>query len=365
MNRKFTLTVVALLLAAILPLFAFASSASKAPLSYTVTVNTAEGGQLYWNYGKNMEFFLIGDDSTYNQKCLAEDKQKYTFSTLMTRGLIAKPDDEYYFDGIYDQTGRRLPSSKTNIDLIRITIDGVYFYDYVTAYDNPIYRNFTPDLYQKTVKSYLKTLYGTSRYKVLGHAILYEMPKKSMTIYPKFRKKTVPELNFDSSVSKTYGDSDFYLIPELPKDFNGTFRSSGSRVLTVDKGTGLVNIKGEGIASVTVKIPETDYTLAADYKIKVAVRPRGVSLISAKRTDAKTVSVKWKKDINCSGYEIQLSPTRSFSTITAKKTAASGKTSETSVTVRKDSTCSYLRIRPYKRSCGEKLYGRYDVIKIS
>lgn len=364
MNRKFTLAVIALALAVFVPMFCFAASAKSAPLTYTASVSPSGDGEIYWDYGKNMEFFLAAGKDNYNQSCRVQKGTDYRFSTLMTRGLIARPGDGSYFEGFYDQSGRKLSLKQVNMDIVRVKADDIYYYDYVVSMNNSVYTGYTEKKYQSEVKAYLKAIYGTSRYTVCDRVILYEVPKKNMVICPRFHKKTAPDFHCAESFQKTIGDRDFYLVNNLPKALNANFRSSSSKLLTVGTSSGLACIKGEGIAYVTMRIPETEKTLSAEYKIKITIRPDRVTLTDARRTDAKHVTVKWKPDAKSSGCEIQISPDKNFSAISAKKTAASGKITSTKITVSKNAVCSYVRIRPYKRSRGEKLYGNFEVMKI-
>lgn len=258
MNRKLLFTLIALILTAFIPMSAFGASASKSPLTYTVTVHPSGDGQLYWDYGENLEFFLITDAENYNGKCLIKASHNYKFSTLLSRSIIAKPGEDSYLSGFYSKTGQKLSLSAVKMDVLRIKKDGIYFYDYYPSYENNIYQNFTKERYKEEVKNYLKAIYGTGQYKQMGFLMRYSLPKKSMDIYPKFKKKIKPEIDCKSQVSKTFGDGDFYLCgkDKLTPELNAVFKSSNSKVLTAGKTDGFASIKGEGIATVTIKIPE-------------------------------------------------------------------------------------------------------------
>lgn len=361
MNRKLFITIAALLLAAIIPVSSWALSMPKDLLTYTVSVTPSGGGQLYWNYGKNMEFFLCNGNDSYNQNCRIKKGESCKFSTLVDRGIVPKADDGWYFDGFYDQSGTKLLMKPMNIDVIRITVDGLYIYDYLLSFDNTAYRNYTKKRYQDEMKKYLRNLYGVSRYKVLFTTKLYNVPRKSADLYPRFKAKSQRKLTFPKDMDKTYGSQSFTLWPNCPKDMEVTYKSSNARVISIDKVSGLCKEKGEGVATITINLPETEEYLAEMAKVKVRIRPTGVSILSAKKKDGKTLELKWKPDAKCSGYEIEAASDAGFSKIIAKKTVGSAKTSVTKVTLPKNANGKVVRIRAYKRSCGEKLYGAFDI----
>lgn len=363
MNRKFVITIAAILVAAVIPVTSWALSMPKDLLTYTVSVTPSDGGQLYWNYGKNMEFFLCNGSDAYNQKCRISKKESYKFSSLVNRGIVPKADQGWYFDGFYDRSGSKLAINPLNIDIIRITIDGKYLYDYVLSFDNTVYKNYTKKKYQEMTRAYLRSIFETSRYKVMFKSQFYDIPEKSADLYPRFRAKSSRNLKHPIDRSKVYGNSDFLIWPGCPDD--AAYKSSNSKVLSVDKVSGLCKIKGEGVATVTITLPETETLLAETVKVKVRIRPVNVSILSAQKKDAKTLEVKWKTDPKCSGYEIEVGADSSFSKITAKKTIGSAKTDSTKITLPKNAVATTVRIKAFKRSCGEKLYGEEDRKKIS
>lgn len=361
MNRKLLITTAALLLAVIIPVTSWALSMPKDLLTYTVSFNASGSGQLYWNYGKNMEFFLCNGSDSYNQNCRIKKGVSYKFSTLVDRGIIAKADNGWYFDGFYDKAGAKLLMEPVNIDVIRVTTDGFYIYDYLLSFDNTAYKNYTKKRYQDEMKKYLRNLYGVSRYKVLFQTKLYNIPPKTASLYPRFQKKSLRKLTFPKDMTKMYGDPAFNLWPDCPKDINASYKSSNSKVLSLDKTSGLCKIKGEGVATITINVPETDHNLAEEAKVKVRVKPIAVSILSARRKDTKTIELKWKPDLKSSGCEIEVSSDTKFSKIIAKKTVGSAKTAATKIMIPKNAVCKAVRIRAFKRSCGEKLYGAYDI----
>ena len=339
-------------------------SEAKSLVYYDVSLKPAKGGVLYLTYDDNMQFFYQGKNA-YRSSCRISSNQSHKFCVLVDRGIIAKPDTGWYFDGFYDKSGKKTAVDAFHIEVIRITVDGRYYYDIVPSYDNPAYRNVTEKFFKQEIKDYVKFLYGTSRYKVMEKTIYYRLPKKSAAYDPRFVKMEPPSFPGQFTVSKDLHAADFYAAGKA--GFTATYSSSSSKVVKVNKKTGLCHITGPGAATITIKVPASGKYCSVIYKVKVTVKPNPVSTLSASmQSDRKSVTVNWKGDNRNSGYEIQLSDTSTCKQIIAKKTISSGKTTKTKVTVAaaQSARCKYARIRPYKTAGGQKLYGAYLTVKI-
>ncbi len=342
---------------------AAAASAKGVSLTYTAAIRQSGQGSLYWNYNQSGSFFYQGGGD-YNKDCLAAGTS-CRFTALTPRSLIVEPGEGWYFDGFYTSSGQKLTLESQRIDVVRVTVNGVYYYDSVVSYSDPSFRGVTKAKYTETIKAAIKALYGTARYKIMETLDTYKVPKKSQTIQARFKEKKAPALSVPEQLKKSIGDSPFCAVKGISAAYQPTFRSSSSKLLAVDRGTGLCTIKGEGIAVVSLAVPASKETLRGEWKIKVYIYPKAVQLTSASRSkDKKSMTVKWRPDTLCSGYEIQAAADKSFSKITAKKTVTSGKTSSASVKTAKDAACKYLRIRPYKKSRGETLYGPWTEILV-
>ncbi len=357
--KSIILTLIAVLLAALIPLHASAASM----LSYDVIIDVKQGGQVYFNYGTNGRFFLSSDWEEYDSSCMVTNGKTNSFTKLLDRGMIACPDEGYYFAGFYDKNGKRKNLKETKMDILRVSVKGIYFFNCFPSKDNTAYKRLTKTAYQNQVKLYLKGLYGTTRYKVMDTVSLYTLPKTNDTYTAKFQKKTLPKMNIADEIAKTYGNKAFPLATSIPDNLTCTFKSSSSKVLTVNKSTGYITIKGPGKAKVTCKVKETATTLPTSYISVITVKPAKVKTLTGKRTK-KTLSVKWSASTKNSGYEIQVSNNKSFKNIIAKKTVSGGKTNSTTVKLKAEVCNNYVRIRPYKTSGGEKIYQQYTVAEI-
>ena len=357
--KSILLSLIIFLLTIIFPLQASAAS----PFSYEVKIDVQPGGQLFYNYGNNGSFFLSSDWEEYNPDCQVINGETHSFTKLLDRGLIAKPDTGYYFEGFYDSRGKKKSIKETKIDILRVSVKGFYFYNYFPSRENKSYQRLTKTAYQNQVKMFLKGLYGTTRYKVMDTVTLYTLPKGDGVYLAKFQEKQLPSLSLPEEIIKTYGNETFPLFDSIPEDLDCSFRASGSKVVTINKQTGSITIKGPGSTTVTCKVRESQRTLPAEFETVVTVKPAPVKKLSAKRTK-KLLSVKWSSSIKNSGYEIQVSNNENFKNIIGKKTVSGGKTNTTTLKLKSEVCNNYVRIRPYKVSRGNKIYSRYTVAEI-
>ena len=194
-NMKYKKTII-LIVIALICLCMLPSTASAASLlRYNVKTDVTTGGTVYYNYGENGTFFLNQDWKSYSKKCkVSTDTSKFT--KLLDRGFIVVPNSGYYFSGFYNKKGTKLYLDQREMDILRVSVNGIYFYDYYPSHDNPGYSRYTENGYQTLVKSYLKGIYGTSRYKVMDTITLYEI-----TPAPGVRISKIKNLEDDIALS--------------------------------------------------------------------------------------------------------------------------------------------------------------------
>ena len=135
-----------------------------------------------------------------------------------------------------------------------------------------------------------------------------------------------------------------------------SFTSSNLKVAVVGKDTGKVTVKGTGVATITIKAG------GASKKVTVKVSPKKQAVKSAKAVKGRKLTVKWAKDKRASGYQVQVSVSKDFKK--GVKTKVVSKASCT-FTKLKPGKRYYVRIRSYKKSGKEKLYGAWSKAKQS
>lgn len=133
-----------------------------------------------------------------------------------------------------------------------------------------------------------------------------------------------------------------------------TFTSSKPKIAAVDRNTGKVTIKNTGTASITIQAG------TISKKVTVKVSPKKQSVKSAKAAAGRKLTVKWTKDKMASGYQVQVATDKKF-----KKNMKSKTLSKTSYTFTKLKTGKkyYVRLRSYKKSGKETLYGPWSNVK--
>ena len=134
-----------------------------------------------------------------------------------------------------------------------------------------------------------------------------------------------------------------------------SYTSSNKKVATVSS-SGVVTLKGTGLAKITVKASNGSVVS------KVYVAPKKTSISKAKSTAKKTVTVTWKKDSKASGYEIQCNTSKKFKSGNKTVTVKKAKTTSAKVTKLKSGKKYYVRMRSYKTINGKKYAGSWSKV---
>ena len=122
-------------------------------------------------------------------------------------------------------------------------------------------------------------------------------------------------------------------------------------------------VAGKAIGKYKVKITFKDW-YSGEVTKTVKVVPKGTSISSVKSSSKKAMTVKWKKQTSqTTGYQIQYSTTKDFSsgnkTITIKK----NKTTSRTIKKLKSGKTYYVRVRTYKTKSGSKYYSEWSSTK--
>lgn len=161
-------------------------------------------------------------------------------------------------------------------------------------------------------------------------------------------EKATPSISCKKSVVKTYGARAFALGAKLTSgEGKLSYQTSNAKVASVDT-TGMITIKGTGIAVITITCPAAKNYNACTVTATMKVKPRQQS--ASVKTGIKKLAITWKKDSKATGYQVQYAGDKKFKknckTITINK---KGKTSRTISKLKKKSTY-YVRVRSYKTS---------------
>lgn len=146
-----------------------------------------------------------------------------------------------------------------------------------------------------------------------------------------------------------YGAKSFKI--DVASEGKVTFTSSNPKIATVNKKTGKVTMKGTGVVTITIRAGDVSK------KVTVKVSPKKQSVETVKDATGKKLKVKWTKDKMASGYQVQISTDKKF-----KKNVKTKKLTDTSYTFKKLKSGKkyYVRVRSYKKSGNQTLYGTWS-----
>lgn len=193
---------------------------------------------------------------------------------------------------------------------------------------------------------------GTAKATITGKGGYTGNVEKTFTIMPE-------EKNGITCAKKTYnvvyGAKSFKINASSKSKL--TYVSSDPKVAAVDKNTGKVTIKGCGIATITVS------TGTESVKVTIKVSPKKQTVKSVKAAKGRKLTVKWKRDKTAAGYQVQLSLKNNFKKIEKNKKLAKNAKTEYKFTRLKAGKKYYVRVRSYKKSKNQTLYGAWSKIK--
>ena len=161
-------------------------------------------------------------------------------------------------------------------------------------------------------------------------------------------------------ISREFAKKSFNL--GIRSDSNGkvTYASSNKKVATVSA-SGKITMKSMGSTVITVRTAETSSFKAGIRKITVNLTPKKTSLSSVKSSKKKTLTIRWKKAKNISGYQIQYATSKNFKG--AKTVKASAKAISGTAKKLKSKKTYYVRIRTFKKAYGKTVYSGWSKVK--
>lgn len=212
-------------------------------------------------------------------------------------------------------------------------------------------------------------------FRIYSHAITLPWFSISSNNYSNGDKMNLNEKN-EVEVEKTlqlYGmiiyGNDIY-DPDHPDNMglyveetnlNGiTWTSNDTRIATVDN-TGKVTGVSEGKVIIIAKYNDENemYQINVKPKSNLNYKIGKVTGVKNKTQSTKTITLKWNKSTNASGYEVYKYDTKK------KKDVKLGTTKNTTykVTGLKAGTKYKFKVRAYKNINGKKYYGKYSSVK--
>ncbi len=141
-----------------------------------------------------------------------------------------------------------------------------------------------------------------------------------------------------------------------------TYKSDNKSVTVSSAGKITVAKNFTGKATITVKAAAKGIYKATSKKITVTVNPAKTSLSSLTNKKGKKALVKWKRNKNATGYELQYSTSSKFKS-SKKITISKNKTTSRTISGLKKGSTYYVRIRAYKTVSGKKYYSGWSGAK--
>lgn len=201
------------------------------------------------------------------------------------------------------------------------------------------------------------TIVGAGTAKITVTASETQEYAKASRIVTVNVKKAIPTLT-TTDYTKTYGDKAFNLGATAKGKL--TYKSSDTKAATVDK-NGKVTIKAPGVVTITVSAAANTNYEKASKTVKLTIEPKKVTF-SKLTAKAKTMTVTWKKDLTVTGYQIQYATNKKFTNAKTIKIAKASTTKKT-ISKLKSKKTYYVRIRSYKKSGSNNIYGAYSLVK--
>lgn len=116
-----------------------------------------------------------------------------------------------------------------------------------------------------------------------------------------------------------------------------------------------------GRATVTVTFNNATYT--GSMTATFTIIPKKPTISSIKSPKKKQLKVSWKKDKTVSGYQLQYSTSKRFTSKKTKTVTVSKKKTSKTISKLKSNKKYYVRIRSYKTINGKKTYGAWSKVK--
>ncbi|MBQ7505047.1 MAG: hypothetical protein IJT79_07010 [Ruminococcus sp.] len=250
----------------------------------------------------------------------------------------------------------KLNLSGTNTATLKIYPDGTYPKYFGVSWNNNSLVKI--DFKKWAEDTAVFTLTGVKRGKTTLNFKLYENITGDETIIGSVKVTVTVQSNQTikgkSSFTKKYGASPFSLGAKAKTKM--TYKSSDKKVAAVSS-SGKVTVKGCGKAVITIKAKETTKYKAKTKKVTILVKPGQVA-ITKKTVKKGYLNISFKKQANCTGYNLQVSTKKNFaSKYTSSAKLASYASSAKIKTV--SGYYYYIRIRAYKKIGGKTYYGAW------
>jgi hypothetical protein len=296
------------------------------------------------------------------------DKVIYDSFNEVSSKDIASVNVEKIADQIY--TGKAITPSITVKDDATILVQNT---DYTVTFENNInakatggkltYKSNNSKIsISNTGKVTIAANYvGTATITITAGDDNYETVTKNIKITVNNVSNTITASNF----TRTYSTKQQTFSIGAKRKGKGklTYSSNNAKVKVNASGKVTVNVKFIGKATITIKVAANGIYKAAAKKITVTVNPTKTSISKVTNTKGKKLTISWKKNTVATGYQIQYSTSKTFSSGNKAVTITKNSTTSKTITGLTKGKNYYVRIRIYKSVSGKKYYSGWSTAK--
>lgn len=195
---------------------------------------------------------------------------------------------------------------------------------------------------------------GDSKYK-MGNALV-----KAFTVGTGNHKQSVEAKD---SYELVYSKKAFQLQAKKTEGDGALLYRSSNRKVAIVSSSGKVRLKGPGKATILVMAAPSKDCKAAVKKISIIVKPKAVSLVSAKSAQKGTAVIIWKKVKKASGYQVALAKDKAFKKGRVNCFVDDSEVTEKTVKKLSSGETYYVKTRAFQTVGKKKIFGAYSKIK--
>ena len=174
-------------------------------------------------------------------------------------------------------------------------------------------------------------------------------------------RKATQTIEGDAFFSRIY-EKDFKFSLKQSAKTKISYTTSDKKIATVSK-KGKVTIKGYGTVIIKATARKTkNYKKSPTKEIKIVIRPKKVKWKYAKSHTVKGAKIGWKQDKTIDGYQVQISKSKSFNSLSLNTYPNKNKVGLSWTGFLKDKTY-YFRIRSYKKVGNTRYFSRWSSTK--
>ena len=171
---------------------------------------------------------------------------------------------------------------------------------------------------------------------------------------------------YADNIVRNYSSKKQYITTDWISDGNweGLSYASNSKYVKINNSGKITIAKGfAGQATITIKVAADENYNANTRKVTVTVKPSATSLSKVTNNAKRKATVTWKKNTTGTGYAIQYSRNKSFSSGVKTVYVKSNKTTKATLSVQAKGKTYYVRIATYKTAGKNKILSSWSKAK--